>query len=194
MPPPTLILASTSPYRRALLERLGLPFSTEAPGVDEVHATGDAPSERAVRLALAKAKAVAARHPQAAVIGSDQVAVAGDIVLDKPGAVIRAREQLAQLAGTTAEFHTACAVVQGSSGFAARHLDTTWVSFRALSGAEIERYVARERPLDCAASFKSEALGISLLRSIETEDPTALVGLPLIWLADTLRRLGYALP
>ena len=192
--PAPLILASTSPYRRLLLERLGLAFSVEAPGIEETRAAHEEPPARASRLAAAKAQAVAARHPQAVVIGSDQVAAAGRLVLDKPGDVAAAKEQLSRLSGATAHFHTACVVLRVEGAFGASHLDSTRVAFRTLRPDEIERYIARERPLDCAGSFKAEALGISLLERIEAEDPTGLIGLPLIWLAATLRRLGYPVP
>jgi len=194
MSPPALILASTSPYRRALLQRLGLEFSAQAPGIEERHVPGEAPEARARRLASEKARAVATRAPEAVVIGSDQVAAAGAQVLDKPGDLAGARAQLSALAGQRAHFHTACAVVHRASGLEALHLDTTVVSVRALAPAEIERYLERERPFDCAGSFKVEALGIALFERIDSEDPTALIGLPLIWLAATLRRAGYALP
>lgn len=216
MPAPArLILASTSRYRRSLLERLGIEFSVESPGLEEVHVAGEPPPERALRLAVAKAQSVADHHPGAVVIGSDQVAAAGGEILDKPGHAAGARAQLAQLSGATALFHTACAVVGPAAGahapgaaagapvagtpaagtaLRATHLDTTRVVFRALTSEEIERYVARERPFDCAGSFKSEALGVSLLERIESRDPTGLIGLPLIWLAATLRTLGYEIP
>ncbi len=193
-----LILASTSPYRRGLLERLGVEFSVEDPHLAETHASNEPPSARAMRLALAKAQVVAERCPQAVVIGSDQVAAAGDSILDKPGDAARARAQLTQLSGATALFHTACAVLRPEKASRATHpethLDTTRVVFRSITAEEIERYVARERPFDCAGSFKAEALGVSLLERIESEDPTGLIGLPLIWLAATLRGLGYAVP
>ena len=191
---PPIILASTSPYRRALLERLGLAFAVESPGVSEEHAQGEAPSDRAVRLAAAKAQVVADRYPNAVVIGSDQVAAADGAVLDKPGDHERACAQLARLSGKSASFHTACSVVCQAAGLSDAHLDTTRATFRRLSREEIERYVARERPFDCAGSFKSEGLGIALLARIESEDPTGLIGLPLIWLAGALRRAGYRLP
>lgn len=190
---PPLILASTSRYRRELLARLGLPFECAAPGVDEMPLEGEVPGRRALRLARAKAAAVVARHPGAVVIGSDQVAAAGDAVLDKPGDPATARAQLARLAGGSAQFHTAC-VVTGPDGSEAEHVDVTEVRFRPLSAAEIARYVEQDQPLDCAGSFKSEALGIALFERMSTEDPTALVGLPLIWLAGALRRAGYCVP
>jgi septum formation protein len=192
-PQPPLILASTSPYRRELLERLGVPFAVEAPDVDEGHLAGEPPTERALRLAAAKAEAVALRHPGAVVIGSDQVAAAGGVILDKPGTVERACQQLKHLAGSQARFYTACAVRWHNTGFSVNHLDTVTVAVRDLAVEEIAAYVAREQPLNCAGSFKSEGLGIALFSRIESEDPTALVGLPLIWLAGALRQAGYRL-
>ncbi|MGE0582793.1 MAG: nucleoside triphosphate pyrophosphatase [Steroidobacteraceae bacterium] len=189
-----LILASTSRYRRELLGRLGLPFLAEAPGVDEAAIPGEAPAARAARLAAAKAHAVARRHPGALVIGSDQVAALGDAILDKPGNAERCRAQLTNLAGRTASFFTACAVVGFDSRIEYAHTDTTRVVTRALAAAEIDRYVEREQPFDCAGGFKVEALGIALFERVESQDPTALVGLPLIWLADALRRAGLAVP
>jgi septum formation protein len=192
-PQPPLILASTSPFRRELLERLGLAFSVQAPGVDEAHLPGEPPTERALRLAAAKAEAVALRHPGAVVIGSDQVAAAGGVILDKPGTVERAHAQLKHLSGSQARFHTACAVRWHNTGYSVNHLETVTVAVRDLTAAEIENYVAREQPLNCAGSFKSEGLGIALFARIESEDPTALVGLPLIWLAGALRQAGFSL-
>jgi len=189
-----LILASTSPYRRILLERFGLPFEAVRPRVSEEHVPGETPCDRAMRLAMAKAEEVAERHPNAVVIGSDQVAAAGHQVLDKPGDAATCRSQLATLSGTDARFHTACAVLGPAGSVRLVHLDTTTVVFRPLSAKEIERYVEREKPFDCAGGFKAEALGITLFESIESKDPTALIGLPLIWLASALRRAGYALP
>jgi septum formation protein len=189
-----LILASTSAYRRMLLERFGLPFETVRPEVAEPHIAGENPSERALRLAVAKAEAVAARHPGAVVIGSDQVAAAGQKILDKPGDEATCRSQLASLSGTDARFYTGCAVIGPSGSVRLMHLDTTTVFFRSLTAKEIERYVEREKPFDCAGGFKVEALGITLFESVESKDPTALIGLPLIWLACALRRAGYSLP
>ncbi len=193
MPPP-LILASTSRYRRALLERLGIPFSTQSPGVHEDHLVDEKPESRACRLATAKAEAVAARHPDAVVVGSDQVACTGDTVLDKPHTSVRAREQLARLSGSTARFLTAVSIRHQNAGIQLDHMDVVTVRFRPLTADEIERYVAREQPLDCAGSFKSEALGVTLFESVESWDPTGLVGLPLIWVAQALRQAGYQLP
>jgi septum formation protein len=189
---PQLILASTSPYRRALLERLGVEFEVVPSGVDERHLPGESATDRALRLATAKAQAVAARHPAALVIGSDQVAACASEVLDKPGDARRCREQLGRLSGHTAHFHTAC-VLLGSALHLA-HVDTTTVLFRVLDPGEIERYVAREQPFDCAGGFRAEAGGIALFDGIESRDPTALIGLPLIWLASALRGAGYRLP
>jgi septum formation protein len=189
---PPLILASTSPYRRELLQRLGLVFTVRAPGVEEVARTGEAPADRARRLALAKARAIAREHPGACIIGSDQVAALGDQVLDKPGTAERCRAQLAQLSGRQAIFHTAAALLWRDT--ALEHLDATTVVFRELASDEIGRYVDREQPFDCAGSFRAERLGVTLFARLSTEDPTALVGLPLIWLAAALRRVGYRLP
>jgi septum formation protein len=187
-----LILASTSPYRRALLERLGLPFEVVRPAAPEDYLPREMPRDRALRLSGAKAKAVAAQRPEAVVIGSDQVASLGSRVLDKPVDAENCRVQLSLLSSQTARFHTGCAVM--ANGERLVHLDTTAVTFRPLMPEEIDRYVEREKPFDCAGGFKVEALGISLFESIESRDPTALVGLPLIWLASALRSVGYVLP
>jgi len=189
-----LILASTSPYRRSLLERLGVPFEVARPGVDEAPLADEAPRDRAARLSLAKARAVADQHRGAIVIGSDQVAALGTHVLDKPGDEAICRAQLAALSGNSAYFFTGCAVVGVEAQLSLEHIDLTTVHFRSLGGDEIRRYVERERPLDCAGGFKVEALGITLFERIENSDPTALIGLPLVWLAGALRRAGYPLP
>ncbi|HEV2443240.1 MAG TPA: Maf family protein [Steroidobacteraceae bacterium] len=191
---PELILASTSPYRRSLLERLGIPFTALPPQTPEDTLAGELPPDRALRLAIAKAQAIASRQPQAVVIGSDQVAAVGSKILDKPGDAARCRAQLTAASGSSARFHTACAVIALQAGIRMVHIDTTTVFFRSLTGQEIERYVERERPFDCAGGFRAEGLGISLFESIESRDPTALIGLPLIWLACALRRAGFALP
>jgi len=192
---PPLILASTSLYRRDLLGRLGLPFEALAPGVHEDRASAtESHADRALRLALKKADAISQRHPAAIVIGSDQVATDGEQLLEKPGDAARCRSMLASLSGRTARFYTACAVRGAEAGVRLAHIDTTTVTFRFLSDVEIARYVARDRPEDCAGGFKAESLGVSLLESIESHDPTALIGLPLIWLAGALRALGYAVP
>lgn len=191
---PELILASTSPYRRSLLERLGLPFTALPPQAPEDILPGELPPDRALRLSIAKAQAVASRRPDAVVIGSDQVAAVGSKILDKPGDAPRCRAQLATASGSSARFHTGCAVIGAQAGIRMVHLDTTTVFFRGLSAPEIERYVERERPFDCAGGFRVEGLGISLFESIESRDPTALIGLPLIWLAGALRRAAFQLP
>jgi len=191
---PQLILASTSPYRRELLARLPLEFEVVAPGVAEEHLHGESPADRALRLATAKARAVSARHPQSLVIGSDQVAACQGEILDKPGDAARCRGQLTRLSGQTAHFYTACALLGAQPSTHVAHVDTTTVVFRTLSGGEIERYVERERPFDCAGCFRAEGSGIALFEYIESQDPTALIGLPLIWLAAALRAAGLQLP
>jgi septum formation protein len=191
---PQLILASTSPYRRELLARLAVDFEVVAPEVPEEHLTGESPPDRALRLATAKAQAVSTRHPQALVVGSDQVAACNGEVLDKPGDARRSREQLQRLSGHTAHFYTAGVLLGARAGLHLAHVDTTTVVFRGLAAGEIDRYVARERPFDCAGGFRAEALGIALFDCIESQDPTALIGLPLIWLAGALRAAGLQLP
>jgi septum formation protein len=191
---PQLILASTSPYRRELLARLALDFEVVAPGVSEEHLHGESPTDRALRLASAKAQAVSAAHPEAVVVGSDQVAACGAAALDKPGDAARCREQLGRLSGQTAHFYTACVLMGAGGSLHLAHVDTTTVVFRELGADEISRYVARERPFDCAGGFRAEASGIALFDCIESQDPTALIGLPLIWLAGALRAAGYQLP
>lgn len=188
-----LILGSTSPYRRELLARLRLPFDVASPDVDETPQPNETPRELACRLALAKAHAVAARFPAAVVIGSDQVADLGGQPLGKPGNHERAVAQLRQMRGRTVVFQTAVAVVCADSGFAEVDLAPVKVRFRPLSDAEIEAYLRAETPYDCAGSAKSEGLGIALLESIENDDPTALVGLPLIRTARLLRAAGLQL-
>ena len=188
--PPPLILGSTSRYRRELLERLQLPFEVHAPQVDETPRAGEPPENLARRLALAKARAVAARYPQALVIGSDQVADLEGEPLGKPGTHERAVEQLRRMRGRTVIFQTALSVVCLARGFEMSDLAAVKVRFRALSDAEIDTYLRREEPYDCAGSAKSEGLGIALLESIENDDPTALVGLPLIRTARMLRAAG----
>lgn len=188
-----LILGSTSAYRRELLERLRFPFEVAAPDVDETPQTGERPPELARRLALAKARAVARRHPAALVIGSDQVADLGGEPLGKPGTHERATEQLRRMRGRTVIFQTAVAVVCLESGFEQLDLAPVRVRFRDLSDAEIEFYLRAETPYDCAGSAKSEGLGIALLDSIESDDPTALVGLPLIRTTRMLRAAGLSL-
>lgn len=191
---PEIILASTSPYRRELLARLRLPFTTAKPHVDETRLPGEAPAALASRLALAKAQAVAAQHPAAIVIGSDQVAHIGDEIFSKPGTAERARAQLRQMSGQTVLFQTALALIRQQDGIVLQESEPTEVRFRTLTDAEITRYVEMEQPLDCAGSAKAEALGISLLDALRSDDPTAIIGLPLIRLTRMLRTLGVALP
>lgn len=190
----TLILGSTSRYRRELLGRLRLPFDVAAPDVDETPHTGEAPRDLALRLALAKARAVAAQHPQAVVIGSDQVADLAGEPLGKPSDHERATVQLRRMRGQTVIFQTAVAVVCQASGFEQAELAEVRVRFRDLGDAEIERYLRAEEPYDCAGSAKSEGLGIALLDAIESDDPTALIGLPLIRTCRLLRAAGLVLP
>ncbi|MCE3285949.1 MAG: maf protein [Steroidobacteraceae bacterium] len=189
-----LILASTSRYRRALLGRLGLPFDCVAPQVEEARQPGESPVAMAARLARLKAEAVSRLHPAAVVIGSDQVALRGSDVLGKPGTVERCREQLQRSSGRDVVFLTAVHVVDGPAGRAEAHVDRTTVLFRELSADEIDRYIERDRPLDCAGGFKAESLGIALFEKIDSSDPTGLTGLPLAWVCGALRRAGLRLP
>ena len=188
--PPRLILGSTSRYRRELLTRLRLPFEVEAPGVDETPRPGEAPAALAQRLALEKARAVAARHPQDVVIGSDQVADLAGEPLGKPGDHARALAQLQRMSGQRVVFQTALAVVRRDTGFEAVDLAAVSVTFRTLSDAEIETYLRLDEPYDCAGSARSESLGVALLSAIDSDDPTALVGLPLIRTCALLRAAG----
>ena len=188
-----LVLGSTSAYRRELLSRLRLPFTVAAPGVDEAALPGEAPAELARRLAAAKAAAVASLHPAAIVIGSDQVADLEGESLGKPGNHANAFAQLRRMSGRTVVFHTALAVMCQDSGFAQHDLAPVRVRFRSLADAEIEAYLHAEQPYDCAGSAKSEGLGIALLEAIDSDDPTALVGLPLIRTCRMLRAAGLTL-
>lgn len=192
-PQPTLILGSSSRYRKELLERLRLPFETTSPDVDETPQPGEAPADLALRLALAKAHAVAQQHPKAVVIGSDQVADLAGEPLGKPGTHERAVQQLQRMRGQTVVFQTAVAVVCQDTGFAQSSLAQVRVRFRDLSDTEIETYLRAEQPYDCAGSAKSEGLGIALLDAIDSDDPTALVGLPLIRTCQLLRAAGMQL-
>ena len=188
-----LILGSTSVYRRELLQRLRLPFEVVSPQVDETPLQGETPHTLAVRLALAKAHAVAEKHPQALVIGSDQVADLNGEPLGKPGTHTNAVLQLQRMRGHMVVFQTAVAVVCHETGFADHALAQVKVQFRDLSDQAIEDYLQAEKPYDCAGSAKSEGLGIALLESIDNQDPTALVGLPLIHTCRLLRAAGLAL-
>ena len=193
---PPLILASTSVYRRDLLARLNQPYSCCAPEVDETPLPGESPADRASRLASAKTRAVAALHPAAIVIGGDQVASLGvgesAHILRKPGTAEACEAQLRALSGQTARFDTAVCVAW-PDGWAA-HTDVTRVAFRPLSAADIRRYIEQEPAFDCAGGFKCEGLGVTLMQRIESQDPTALIGLPLIWLAGALRAASLSLP
>lgn len=199
MPPPPrdpvrpLVLGSTSPYRRELLARLRIPFEVAAPQVDEAPLPGEPPRELASRLAQAKARAVARQFPDAVVIGSDQVADLEGTPLGKPGDHANAVAQLSRMQGRTVVFHTAVTVTCLASGFEQHALAPVRVRFRPLALPEIEAYLLAEQPYDCAGSAKSEGLGIALLESIESDDPTALVGLPLIRTCALLRAAGLRL-
>jgi septum formation protein len=189
-PRPRLVLASTSPYRRALLQRLGLEFSVADPAVPEERRAGEAPQDMAKRLAEAKARVVASRFPGSLIIGSDQVAACGSEVLGKPLTHDNAIRQLRLLSGRDSVFHTAVCVHDTRDGHTGHRVVPCRVAFRKLDDATIERYLAREQPYDCAGSAKSEGLGIALIAKMENDDPTALIGLPLIALVDLLRERG----
>jgi septum formation protein len=184
-----LILASTSTYRRDLLDRLGLPFTSVAPAVDETPEPGELPALLAARLA--RRKALAPAVDDAVIIGADQVATLDGAAIGKPGNRPAALSQLEACQGRSMLFHTAVAVVDKRSGRVLEHMDLTRVHFARRSREELERYVDLEPAFDCAGGFKAEALGIVLFQSIESRDPTALIGLPLVWLAGTLRELGF---
>jgi septum formation protein len=190
MPMRPLLLASTSPYRRELLARLRLPFDVEAPGVDEQPRAAETPAQTAARLAVAKAEAVAARHPDAVVIGSDQVAERDGRGVGQPGDHERATAQLRAMRGRTVVFQTAVAVVCAATRFRESALVPVAVRMRDLGDDEIEHYLRAETPYDCAGSAKIETLGIALVESVGSDDPTALVGLPLIRTCELLRRAG----
>lgn len=192
--PAGLVLGSSSAYRRELLSRLGLPFDVCSPDVDETPLAGETPLSLAQRLALAKAQAVAQLYPQHVVIGSDQVADLHSTPLGKPGTHPRAVKQLQRMRGQTVQFHTAVAVIHQATDLCLQDTATVHVVFRHYSDQEIERYLQREQPYDCAGSAKSEGLGITLLDRIDSDDPTALIGLPLIRTARMLRQAGLVLP
>ena len=188
--PPPLVLASTSVYRRALLSRLGPAFTTASPDVDETPLPGEHPAATARRLAEAKARAVAAHHPLALVLGSDQVADLDGVAVGKPVDHADAVRQLTMMSGRSVIFHTAVALIRGASGRThVRVVDAT-TKFRTLTKVAIEQYLRRDRPYDCAASIKAETLGIAVVESIQSDDPTALIGLPLIAVVDLLRIEG----
>jgi len=188
--PRQLILASTSRYRRELLERLGIPFETAAPQIDESALAGESPSDTALRLSVLKARAVAPRFAGALIIGSDQVASSAGVVMGKPGNHANAVRQLQALSGKAADFHTAVSLLDAPNGDVQSRVVPCRVVFRKLSDQTIENYLQREQPYDCAASAKAEGLGIALIERIETDDPTSLIGLPLIALSAMLERAG----
>ena len=185
-----LVLATTSPYRRELFARFGLPFSQLAPGVDERPRAGEHPAALAARLSEAKARALIQHCPDALIIGSDQTAACGSLTLGKPGDFTTARAQLQNLSGQTAHFYTAVTVLDAATSAAETRTAITEVVFRALAAGEIDRYLEREQPYDCAGSFKAEGLGIALFKALRSDDPTALIGLPLISLRDLLAEFG----
>jgi len=193
-PSRTLVLASTSPYRRTLLERLGVAFETLSPEVEESRRPAESPRDLVCRLAEAKARAGAAQFPDALIIGSDQVAVCGEDILGKPGNHARASEQLARLSGQRVSFYTGLCLYDARNERARVELVPFDVIFRRLDAAQIERYLQREQPYNCAGSFKSEGLGISLFEALQGDDPNALIGLPLIRLVSWLNDAGVAVP
>jgi len=192
--PTKLILASSSKYRKLLLHRFGIPFDCRAPEIDETARSGETPAALVERLAARKAAYVGTRFPRAVVIGSDQVAVFDGLIIGKPGTYSAALEQLQSFSGQVVDFLTAVAVQCHENGFAQQYTDCTRVRFRRLRFDEIERYLEKEKPFDCAGAFKAESLGITLFESISSEDPTALIGLPMIHTAAMLRRAGLQLP
>jgi septum formation protein len=189
-----IVLASSSPYRRQLLQRLRVPFDTEAPEVDETSRAGETPLETACRLALLKASTIGARRPDAIVIGSDQVAQMDGLALGKPGTHDDALRQLVAMQGRTVVFHTALTVLRRADERVRTDCVDTWVRFRSLPPEALEAYLRQDQPYDCAGSAKIESLGICLVESVRSDDPTALIGLPLISLTTMLTGYGVALP
>lgn len=192
--PISVVLASSSPYRRSLLQRLAVDFRWQAPAIDESPRRGEAPRALVSRLARSKAGTIAAADPGSVIIGSDQLATRGDSILGKPGDRETARKQLLESADQEVCFYTAAVVIDPRRDAHEEHIDETRVAFRSLQPEEIDRYLDAERPYDCAGGFKAEGLGISLFWRITSEDPTALTGLPLIWVAAALRRCGLQVP
>lgn len=190
----TLVLASTSPYRKMLLERLGIPFETRSPDVDESALPGEQPCQLVERLALAKTLVVARQMPGSIVIGSDQVATFENTIVGKPGNMENARRQLASFSGKNVLYLTSFVVMDASTGQQQHETVQTRVKFRHISESEIDRYLELDQPLDCAGSFKSECAGVSLFETVQSEDPTALIGLPLIRLCSALRAFGLQVP
>ena len=189
-----LILASTSPYRKSLLQRLDIPFSCRSPEIDESALPDESPEQQVLRLAHAKAARVGEQEPDALIIGSDQLAVLNDRILGKPGNQDNARRQLQEMSGRSVQFLTAVCLLNTASGKKQLSCVQDSVYFRPLSAQQIERYLDREQPYQCAGSFKSEALGITLIKKIASSDPTALIGLPLITLTGMLQNEGYNIP
>lgn len=189
-----LILASSSKYRKLLLQRFGIPFDCFSPEIDETAQDNESPYDLVARLAAQKAGIVSRQHPQAVVIGSDQMAVFDGRLIGKPGNHRAALEQLTSISGEVVEFLTAVSVQSRESGFAEQYTDCTRVCFRTLQQEEIERYLEAEKPFDCAGAFKAESMGMVLFERIISDDPTALIGLPLIRTAAMLRRAGLQLP
>ncbi|MGO4277390.1 septum formation protein [Cupriavidus sp. OV038] len=188
---PPLILGSSSPYRRELLARLRIPFDVAVPDIDETPLAGEAPEATALRLSRRKAEAIAARHPGALVIGSDQVCTLDGAQIGKPGSHEKALAQLQQMRGRTVTFHSALCLLDSRTGEAQLADVQTRATFRDLPDAELDAYLRLETPYDCAGSAKAEGLGIALLARVESDDPTALIGLPLIALTGMLRAAGY---
>ncbi len=189
-----LVLGSTSPFRKELLEKLGLPFSCAAPDVDESHGQGESPQGLVQRLAIAKAKVVAVAHPDALIIGSDQVACVNNDILGKPGNRDKAIEQLCSMSGKTISFYTGLCLLNSKTGHTQVLCEPFHVHFRNLSTEQISRYVDKEQPFNCAGSFKSEGFGITLFRKLEGDDPNTLIGLPLIRLVEMLNQEQIILP
>ncbi|WIO75471.1 nucleoside triphosphate pyrophosphatase [Porticoccaceae bacterium LTM1] len=190
----TLVLASSSPYRKSLLDRLSIPYTCQSPEIDESPKRNETPLELVRRLSREKAAALQATHPNHLIIGSDQVAELNGQIITKPGCFENARLQLKEQSGNSVRFHTGLCVLNSSNGESETDVVTTTASFRTLSDSEIERYLYKEEPFDCAGSFKCEQLGISLLESMLGPDPTALIGLPLIRLCEMLRNQGIQAP
>ena len=192
--PARLILASSSKYRKSQLQCFGISFDCESPEIDETALNNESPHELVGRLAMKKAQAVGRQHPGSIVIGSDQIAVFKGQIIGKPGSHQAAMKQLKSFSGQVVEFLTAVSVLCRENGFAEQYTDCTRVYFRSLQDEEIERYLQQEKPYDCAGAFRAESLGIVLFKRIISEDPTALIGLPLIRTAAMLRRAGLPLP
>jgi septum formation protein len=192
--PTRLILASSSKYRKLQLQRFGIPFDCQSPRGDETALSDESPHELVARLAVKKAESISRQHPQAVVIGSDQIALFDGQIIGKPGSHRVAVKQLKSFSGQVVEFLTAVSVLCLESSFSEQYTDCTRVYFRILQDEEIERYLQQEKPYDCAGAFKAESLGIVLFERIVSEDPTALIGLPLIRTAAMLRRAGLPLP